>query len=79
MTEQQPPDETDGKTRAIELEVTVPGAPEEVWTAIATGPGRAAFKGQVLRHDLAGRLSSAPTRVRPQSGRISSKRSRVVA
>lgn len=25
--------------RSIELEVEVPGSPEEVWQAIATGPG----------------------------------------
>jgi uncharacterized protein YndB with AHSA1/START domain len=30
-----PPDDT----RSIELDVEVPGTPEEVWTAIATGPG----------------------------------------
>ena len=29
---------TDDRTR-IELEVEVPGTPEEVWRAIATGPG----------------------------------------
>jgi uncharacterized protein YndB with AHSA1/START domain len=31
------------KRRAIELEVEVPGTPEEVWDAIATGPGLAAW------------------------------------
>ena len=25
--------------RSIELEVEVPGSPEEVWKAVATGPG----------------------------------------
>ena len=33
MTEDQPP------ARAIELSVEVPGTPEEVWAAVATGPG----------------------------------------
>ena len=31
------------KPRSIELEVEVPGRPEEVWEAIATGPGIAAW------------------------------------
>lgn len=26
-------------TRSIELEIEVPGTPEQVWRAIATGPG----------------------------------------
>ncbi len=30
---------TDEQRRAIELEIEVPGTPEEVWEAIATGPG----------------------------------------
>ena len=33
-----PPD-IPARSRAIELEVEVPGTPEEVWEAIATGPG----------------------------------------
>lgn len=33
MTEDQPP------ARSIELSVEVPGTPEEVWAAVATGPG----------------------------------------
>jgi uncharacterized protein YndB with AHSA1/START domain len=37
-----PSDETD-QTRAIEVEVEVPGTPEEVWEAIATGPGITAW------------------------------------
>jgi uncharacterized protein YndB with AHSA1/START domain len=32
-----------GRTRRIEVEVEVPGTPEEVWKAIATGPGIAAW------------------------------------
>ncbi|WP_420451541.1 SRPBCC family protein [Ilumatobacter sp.] len=32
-------DGTDGVGRSIELEVEVPGTPEQVWRAIATGPG----------------------------------------
>ena len=36
MTDPQPPDE---RGRAIELEVEVPGTVEEVWEAVATGPG----------------------------------------
>jgi uncharacterized protein YndB with AHSA1/START domain len=32
-----------GQTRAIEVEVEVPGTPEEVWEAIATGPGITAW------------------------------------
>ena len=35
MAEDAPPTET----RSIEMEVEVPGTPEEVWRAIATGPG----------------------------------------
>lgn len=30
---------TDDQTRSLELEIEVPGTPEEVWQAIATGPG----------------------------------------
>lgn len=30
---------TDESSRAIEIEIEVPGTPEEVWQAIATGPG----------------------------------------
>ena len=37
MTPQQPPD------REIRLEVEVPGTPEQVWDAIATGPGISAW------------------------------------
>jgi uncharacterized protein YndB with AHSA1/START domain len=33
----------DETTRAIELEIEVPGPPEEVWRAIATGPGISAW------------------------------------
>lgn len=32
-------DQNNPETRSIELEVEVPGSPEEVWQAIATGPG----------------------------------------
>jgi uncharacterized protein YndB with AHSA1/START domain len=32
-----------GRTRRIEIEVEVPGTPEQVWEAIATGPGIAAW------------------------------------
>jgi uncharacterized protein YndB with AHSA1/START domain len=43
MTDQQPSspdaDPTTGEGRRIELEVEVPGTPEEVWEAVATGPG----------------------------------------
>jgi len=37
------PREDDAPTRSIELEVEVPGTPEEVWAAIATGPGITAW------------------------------------
>ena len=30
---------TDQNPRTVDLEVTVPGTPEQVWDAIATGPG----------------------------------------
>ena len=36
IAEQQP---TPGEQRSIELEIEVPGTPEQVWKAIATGPG----------------------------------------
>jgi uncharacterized protein YndB with AHSA1/START domain len=32
-------DATNDETRAIELDVEVPGTPEQVWDAVATGPG----------------------------------------
>ena len=52
-----PPEETPRK-RSIELEVEVPGTPEEVWEAIATGPGIAAWfvPAEVEEHE-GGRLS----------------------
>ncbi len=34
-----PPAETPDPGRSIELEIVVPGTPEQVWSAIATGPG----------------------------------------
>jgi uncharacterized protein YndB with AHSA1/START domain len=40
MTDPQSPDpQSHDTTRSIHLDVEVPGSPEEVWTAIATGPG----------------------------------------
>lgn len=36
-------DQDDRTPRSIELEVEVPGTPEEVWEAIATGPGISAW------------------------------------
>jgi uncharacterized protein YndB with AHSA1/START domain len=37
------PSDDDRRERRIELEVEVPGTPEEVWAAIATGPGISAW------------------------------------
>jgi uncharacterized protein YndB with AHSA1/START domain len=37
------PDDASRRPRSIELEVEVPGTPEEVWEAIATGPGISAW------------------------------------
>ena len=37
------PDDDNRETRSFELEVEVPGTPEEVWEAIATGPGITAW------------------------------------
>jgi uncharacterized protein YndB with AHSA1/START domain len=37
------PDEPPHPPRSVELEVEVPGTPEEVWEAIATGPGITAW------------------------------------
>lgn len=37
--ERQTEEQRDGEQRSIELEVEVAGTPEEVWEAIATGPG----------------------------------------
>jgi uncharacterized protein YndB with AHSA1/START domain len=34
---------TDQDPRTVDLEVTVPGTPEQVWDAIATGPGISAW------------------------------------
>ena len=39
MSSTDPNDTPQEPSRAIELEVEVPGTPEEVWRAIATGPG----------------------------------------
>ncbi len=45
MTDQSSPDDTaphettPQETRSIDVEIEVPGTPEEVWRAIATGPG----------------------------------------
>lgn len=33
------PDRDAPDTRSLELEVEVPGTPEQIWEAIATGPG----------------------------------------
>jgi uncharacterized protein YndB with AHSA1/START domain len=38
-----PPEEQPPNPRSIELEIEVPGTPEEVWAAIATGPGISAW------------------------------------
>ena len=37
------PNENTPRRRSIELEVEVPGTPEQVWEAIATGPGITAW------------------------------------
>ncbi|MGD9793144.1 MAG: SRPBCC domain-containing protein [Acidimicrobiia bacterium] len=42
MPEDQPspqPHQPPGEQRSLELEIEVPGSPEQVWQAIATGPG----------------------------------------
>jgi uncharacterized protein YndB with AHSA1/START domain len=38
-----PPDDQHRESRSIELEIEVPGTPEEVWEAIATSPGISAW------------------------------------
>jgi uncharacterized protein YndB with AHSA1/START domain len=38
-----PPDEDVPRARSIDLEMEVPGTPEQVWEAIATGPGISAW------------------------------------
>ena len=52
---------TDDRGRSIELSVEVPGTPEEVWAAIATGPGISSWfvpaeveerEGGAVRHDF---------------------------
>lgn len=64
MTDQQQSDQatdanTDpGGTRSIELEIEVPGTPEEVWRAIATGPGISSW---YVPHEVEERAGGAAT------------------
>ncbi len=39
----EPTPDTTGGSRSFELEVEVPGTPEEVWRAVATGPGMSSW------------------------------------
>ncbi|MDH4278174.1 MAG: SRPBCC domain-containing protein [Acidimicrobiia bacterium] len=64
MTDQQQSDETTdadtnpGGNRSIELEIEVPGTPEEVWRAIATGPGISSW---YVPHEVEERAGGAAT------------------
>ena len=53
MTDEQPPIDD---TRSIEVEIEVPGSPEEVWAAVATGPGLSSW---YVPHRVEGREGGA--------------------
>ena len=53
------PNDHGPEPRTIELEVEVPGTPEQVWEAIATGQGIAAREGPAWRAWMAERFPSA--------------------
>jgi uncharacterized protein YndB with AHSA1/START domain len=65
--------EAGGHGRAIRLQIQVPGTPEDVWEAVATGPGITSWFVPTTMHESGGRVQSVDMEFFPgsvESGKV---------